>query len=449
VIAATVSGTDIWMLIAIVVLLMILAFLAMAETALNRISKVKAQAIADSSGTRSARKLARLANHPEHFINALLVTITICQTAQAFLTSILADRLFGTVGIIVAFVLNVVVFFVLAEAVPKTYAVLHPERAALISTQPTSALVGFPPLQLVSKALIGLTNVLLPGKGLKQGPFVSEQELLGIVEAAAEDEVIEREERELIESIIEFGDTVAREVMVPRPDMVTIPHDATVSSALDIAIEHGFSRLPVMGEGEDDVVGLGHTKDLMRAEREGRGGEPAAAVARAARFIPENKPLNRLMREMQAEKFHLAIVVDEYGDIAGMVTLEDCLEELVGEIVDEFDREDLEVVHLPDGSYLLDGGMSIGDLNDLLELDLPDEDWDTVAGYVFSTLGHVPERGESVEFNGWCFAAEQVDGRRIRRVRVSVEPRGGKAVGDPDGRTAERQDDRDDQTAAG
>ena len=431
-IAASFSGTDVWMLVAIVVLLLILAFLAMAETALNRISKVKAQAIADSIGSRSARQLARLAHHPERFINALLVTITICQTAQAFLTSILADRLFGTVGLIVAFVLNVVVFFVLAEAVPKTYAVLHPERAALVSTGPTAALVGFPPLQLISRALIGLTNVLLPGKGLKQGPFVSEQELLGIVEAAAEDAVIEREERELIESIIEFGDTVAREVMVPRPDMVTIPHDATVSGALDIAIEHGFSRLPVMGEGEDDVVGLGHAKDLMRAEREGRGDEPAAAVAREARFIPENKPLNRLMREMQAEKFHLAIVVDEYGDIAGMVTLEDCLEELVGEIVDEFDREDMEVVRLPDGSYLVDGGMGISDLNDLLEIDLPDEDWDTVAGFVFSTLGHVPERGEAVSANGWRFAAEQLDGRRIRRVRISVEPRGTSQEGDGD-----------------
>lgn len=429
-IATDFSGTDVWMLVAIVILLLILAFLAMAETALNRISKVKAQAIADSMGTRSARQLARLAHHPERFINALLVTITICQTAQAFLTSILADSLFGTVGLIVAFVLNVVVFFVLAEAVPKTYAVLHPERAALVSTGPTAALVGFPPLQLISRALIGLTNVLLPGKGLKQGPFVSEQELLGIVEAAAEDAVIEREERELIESIIEFGDTVAREVMVPRPDMVTIPHDATVSGALDIAIDHGFSRLPVMGEGEDDVVGLGHAKDLMRAEREGRGDEPAAAVARKARFIPENKPLNRLMREMQAEKFHLAIVVDEYGDIAGMVTLEDCLEELVGEIVDEFDREDMEVVRLPDGSYLVDGGMGISDLNDLLEIDLPDEDWDTVAGFVFSTLGHVPERGEAVSANGWRFAAEQLDGRRIRRVRVSVEPRGMAPEGD-------------------
>jgi CBS domain containing-hemolysin-like protein len=420
VIAVQVTGGDLWMLIAILVLLAILGFLAMAETALSRMSRVKAQAMAEASGTRATRALARLASQPERFINALLVTITICQTGQAFLTSILADRLFGTVGVLVAFALNVVVFFVLAEAVPKTYAILHPERAALISTRATSALVAFPPLQLISKGLIGLTNVILPGRGLKQGPFVSEQELLGIVEAAAEDEVIEREERELIESIIEFGDTVAREVMVPRPDMVTIPYDATVSGALDIAIEHGLSRLPVMGEGEDDVVGLGHAKDLMRAEREGKGGQPAASVARPTHFVPENKPLSLLMREMQAEKFHLVIVLDEYGDIAGVVSLEDILEELVGDIVDEFDREVREVVHLPDGSYLVDGGLSIDELNDLLEIKLPDEDWDTVAGYVFGTLGHVPERGEAVESNGWRFAADLVDGRRIRRVRVSV-----------------------------
>jgi CBS domain containing-hemolysin-like protein len=423
-IAVTLTSTDIWMLVAIVVLLVVLGFLAMAETSLSRISKVKAQALADSSGTRRARGLARLANQPERFINSLLVTVTICQTGQAFLTSILADRLFGTLGVIIAFALNVVVFFVLAEAVPKTFAILSPERAALISTPATSALVAFPPLQLISKGLIGLTNILLPGKGLKQGPFVSEQELLGIVEAAAEDDVIEREERELIESIIEFGDTVAREVMTPRPDLVMVPHEATVSEALDLAIEHGFSRLPVQGEGDDDVSGIAHSKDLVRAEREGRGAEPAATAARPARFIPENKLLNRLMREMQAEKFHLAVVVDEYGDIAGIVTLEDCLEELVGDIVDEFDREAHEVLHLSDGSYLVAGGMSIDDVNELLEVELPSEDWETVAGFVFNTLGHVPERGEAVEWHGWRFAAEQVDGRRIRQVRVSVIPAG-------------------------
>jgi len=209
---------------------------------------------------------------------------------------------------------------------------------------------------------------------------------------------------------------------VPRPDIVTIDDAMTVTQALDVAIGHGFSRLPVLGKGgDDDVVGLAYTKDLMRAERNGTGEHPVTELVRPARFIPENKPVNRLMREMQAEKFHLALVADEYGALAGLITLEDCLEELVGEIVDEHDEEDTQVQRLPDGSYSVDGGMSISDLNDLLDLGLPDEDWETVAGFLFGTLEHVPEAGESVTQDGWRFTATEVEGRRIRRVKVSLE----------------------------
>ena len=412
------SGTDLALLAAIIAILMVLVVLAVAETGLNRISRVKAQAMADSTESKSAEALARLVEHPERFINPLLVTVTALQTAQAFLTTILADSLFGAWGVVGAFVVNVVVFFVLAESMPKTWAVLHTERAGLATARLTALLISFPPLRLISRGLIGLTNVLLPGKGLKQGPFVSEQELLGIVEAAAHDEVIEHEERELIESIIEFGDTIAREVMLPRPDMVIIPNDATVSTSLDLAIANGFSRLPVFGAVDDDIIGLAYTKDLIRAEREGRGDLSVLDLVRPVRFIPENKPVSRLMREMQAGKFHLAIVADEYGDVAGLITLEDCLEELVGEIVDEYDTEGAQVEHLENGEVIVDGGMSIDELNDLLQGDLPDDDWETVGGLVFSTLEHVPIPGEDVEFEGWHFTVEEVEGRRVRLVRV-------------------------------
>ena len=158
----------------------------------------------------------------------------------------------------------------------------------------------------------------------------------------------------------------------------------------------------------------------MKLERDGRGGEPVSSTVRSVRVIPENKPVARLMREMQRDKFHLALVADEYGGLAGLVTLEDCLEELVGEIVDEFDVEDVEVQRLPNGEYLVDGGMSVSDLNDLLDTHIPDEEWDTIAGFVFNTLEHVPEVGEFVVFDGWIFAAEVVEGRRIRKVRVSL-----------------------------
>lgn len=415
--AASLQGADVLMLIVIAGLLLVLIFLAVAEMGLSKMTKPKAAALADD-GHRAGPALRRLVDEPERWVNPLLLTVNICQTVQATLTGVVAGRLFGGWGVAIGVTLNVLVFFVLAEAVPKTYAVIHSERAALVTARPVRTLVSFPFLKLISRALIGLTNVIVRGKGLKKGPFVSEQELLGIVEAAAEDEVIEHEERELIESIIEFGDTIAREVMMPRPDMVIVSNDATISSALDLAIANGYSRLPVFGPDDTDVIGLAYTKDLIRAEREGRGDLSVIDLVRPVRFIPENKPVSRLMREMQAGKFHLAIVADEYGDVAGLITLEDCLEELVGEIVDEYDTEEIAAQRLPNGDVLVDGGMAVDELNELLGGELPDDDWDTVGGLVFSTLEHVPVPGEELEFHGWHFTAEEVEGRRVRLVRV-------------------------------
>jgi putative hemolysin len=415
------GGGEVGLLVTILALLVILTFLAIAEMGLSQMTKPKAASLADK-GMKSGKVLVRLVSEPERWINPLLLTVNICQTVQATLTGILASRMgLGAWGVVAGVVLNVVVFFVLAEAVPKTYAVLYPQRAALIAARPVGALVAFPVLRFVSRWLISLTNVIVRGKGLEKGPFVSEQELLGIVEAAAEEGVVEQEEQRLIESIIEFGDTVAREVMVPRPDMVFVDHHLSVTAALDMAIEQGFSRLPVIDTAEGEhVVGIAFTKDLMRVEREGSGDRLVSEVARPVRFIPENKPVSRLMREMQAEKFHLALVADEYGAIAGLITLEDCLEELVGEIVDEYDDEEIQVDRLADGDYMVDGTMAVSDVNDLLSIDVPDEDWDTVAGFLFGTLEHVPDVGESVEFEGWRFTAAEMDGRRIRKVKITV-----------------------------
>jgi CBS domain containing-hemolysin-like protein len=416
-----VNSTELALVIAIILMLLVLMVLAAAETALNRISRVKAQALADSNESRSARALVRLVEHPERFINPLLVTVTVLQSGQTWLVARLADHwVSGVLGAIGIFALNIVIFFVVAESMPKTWAVLHTERAGLATARFTNLLVSFPPLRLVSRGLIWLTNVLLPGKGLKQGPFVSEQELLGIVGAAAADDVIEHDERELIESIIEFGDTVAREIMVPRPDMAIIPYESTVSQALDLAIDQGYSRLPVAGEKGDDVVGIAYTKDLIRAERTGDGDKSVHELLRTVHFVPENKPVRQLMREMQAGKFHLALVADEYGAISGLVTLEDCLEELVGEIVDEYDNETPDLVRLPNGEYMVDGRMSVSELNEILDLRIPDDDWDTIGGFVFNTLGHVPERGDSIDYDGWQFIADEVEGRRLRRLRVIV-----------------------------
>ncbi|HEV8296119.1 MAG TPA: CNNM domain-containing protein, partial [Acidimicrobiales bacterium] len=228
VLAASLTGAEIWMMVTVGVLLVLLAFLSVAETSLNRISVVKAQSLA-AEGKRGAEKLHALVREPERFLNPVILAVNVAATVQAVLTGIVADRLFGPVGVVIGTVLNVIVFFILTEALPKTWALLHTERGALVTARPVTWLVRFWPLRLLSRAFIGITNVIIKGKGLKQGPFVTELELLGIVHAAAEDEVIEHDERELIESIIEFGDTLAREIMVPRPDMVTVTATATVT----------------------------------------------------------------------------------------------------------------------------------------------------------------------------------------------------------------------------
>jgi CBS domain containing-hemolysin-like protein len=421
VLVAALNSTDLLALAVVLILLAVSSFLALAETGLTRVSRARAAAFAEEWG-RKGRTIARLVSKPERFLNPLLLVVLICQTTAAFLSALVADRVAGATGVFVALAANVVVVFVLVQAIPKTWAVQHPDRAALLVARPVAALAAFPPLRLINRALMGLSRRLVKGAGPQPEPFVSEEELLALADVALVDKVIEHEERELIGSIIEFGDTIAREVMVPRPDMVTVGVAATVTSALDQAIAHGYSRLPVVGESLDDVLGIVYAKDLMRAEREGRGQAPIGDLVRPAHFVPETKQVARLMREMQAGKFHMAVLVDEYGGIAGLVTLEDCLEELVGDIVDEYDAERPEVEALDDGEYRLDGGIAIDEVNELLGTHVPDEDWDTVGGFVFGTLGHVPAEGEMVDWEGWSFVAEKVDGRRIASVRTVPIP---------------------------
>ena len=423
ILAAGFSGADWGMIGAILLLLLLLIFFSLAEMGLSRMTKPKAAAMAEG-GVKQAKALQQLVGEPQKWVNPLLLSVNICQTVQATLTGVVAGRAFGPFGVAAGVLLNVIVFFVLAEAVPKTYALQYPEKAALSTALGTKLLVSFPPLRIVSGWLITLTNVIVRGKGLKQGPFVSEQELLGIVDAAYHDDIIEEEERDLIESIIEFGDTVAREVMVPLPDMITVSSSFTLTQAIDVAIEHGVSRLPVLAE-DDDVVGIAFIKDLMKQERAGLGSAVVTGHMRVAVVIPENKPVNRLMREMQAKKFHLAVVADEYGSIAGLITLEDCLEELVGEIVDEYDTDHDAIVHLEDGQYLIDGSTSVSDVNDKIASNIPDEEWDSIGGFVFGTLEHVPALGEFIDFDGWRLTVVALQGRRIRKVRVGV-------ISDPD-----------------
>jgi CBS domain containing-hemolysin-like protein len=410
-----------WVLLLVVLVLFCCATaLALAETSLTRVSRAKAQALAETAGKRG-QVLLGLVEH-QSWLNPLLLVVLSTTLVQSTLVGLLAGRLLGGWGVVGATILNVTLFFVIAEVAPKTWAIQHTDRAALLVARPVRFLASLPPLRLLSRLLIGLTNALLPGHGLKRGPYTSEEELLAVADLAVEEDVIEEDERALIESVIELGDTVVREVMVPRPDMVTVTSDFRVADAMEVVILNGYSRIPVCGSSIDDVVGVVHAKDLMRAERDGHEERTVGELARPSHHVPETKRVASLLREMQTERFHLAIVVDEYGGTAGLVTLEDIIEELLGEIVDEFDVEDPMIEPMPDGGVRVNARMPLDEVNDLLHAHLPEGDWDTVGGLLLSELGHVPMNGEHVVVAGWQLTAQRVQGRRIGRVRIQRLP---------------------------
>jgi len=414
-----VSNTDWLTLAGIGVLLVTSAFFAMAETAFVRMNRIRAMSL-EEEGRKGAKRLAALLQEPENTLNLVLLFLLIGQLVAGTMVGVLVEGRLGGYGVLVGTIVEVVVFFVLAEVAPKTYAVQHTETAALRLSGPLWAITSFPPLRALSRFLIWIANVILPGKGLKKGPYTTEEDIRTMADVAADEQVIEREERRLIHSIFEFGDTVVREVMVPRPDMVGVEADGSVDAALEKAIEAGYSRLPALGDGPDDILGLVYLKDIIRRTREDGGAHGTLReLVRPAVFVPEQKRVAELLREMQQDKFHMAVVIDEYGGTAGLVTLEDLLEEIVGEIVDEYDVEGPKVERLPDGGLRVAGGTPIDEVNELLDMELPDTDWDTVGGLMFNLLGHVPVEGEAVDFQGLEFRAERVQGRRILTVRIT------------------------------
>jgi CBS domain containing-hemolysin-like protein len=225
-------------------------------------------------------------------------------------------------------------------------------------------------------------------------------------------------EAQLITSVLEFSDTIVREVMTPRTDMVCVRANESTDHALDVVLEAGRSRVPVLGEGTDDILGVLYARDLLKLMDDEAEARPSRQLMRTAYFVPETKRVPELLREMQANQVHLAIVVDEFGGTAGLVTIEDLLEELVGEIVDEYDDEEPLVTLLAEGGYLIDGRMGVDELEELLGVELPDDEWDTVGGLLLGLAGRVPKEGESFDYDAHVFTAERVQGRRVARVRL-------------------------------
>jgi CBS domain containing-hemolysin-like protein len=413
----------IWLSVVVVFLVIMGTVLGMAEASISRMSRIRSLALRED-GRRNAALLVRIEEDPTRYLNSVYLAVMFAQNGSAILVAIIAERYFGNLGVTLLSIGFTIAYFVIVEAMAKTFGILHSDRVALFLA-PVVFLIARV-LSAPTRVLIGIANWLLPGKGLKKGPFFSEEEIRSMAEVGHEEGAIEEEEKEMIHSIFEFGDTVVREVMVPRPDMVAVEVNTKLSKVLTMMLEQGISRMPVYDKSIDNIVGLVYAKDVMRAlhggrRRNGRKREPSLKeILRPAIFVPESKKIAELLREMQQRKTHMAIVVDEYGDVAGLVTIEDLLEEIVGEIADEYDREEPLVEPVDERNMRVNGRLPIDELSELVGIEFPDEEWDTVGGLISGVLGRVPLRGDEVTVKGVKFTVEKVQGRRIAKVLVTV-----------------------------
>jgi putative hemolysin len=417
-----VSSTD-WLEIGVIVLLVgAVALLGASEVVITRTNRVRALRLREE-GRRGAASLLKVAEDPAPYLNVVLLLTLLATIGGTTLASTIAVRRFGNKGEWIATIVMTLVLFVFADVTPKTLALQRSDRVGLVLAP---LVVGFKRLVgPLAAGLVHLANLLMPGKGIKEGPFITEKELRAFADVASQEDQIEDEEKELIHSIFEFGDTIVREVMVPRPDVLALEDDKSLRDVQAFVLEHGTSRIPVYDHDQDldHVIGVVFAKDVLKALHQGKQDAPLREVVREALYVPESKKVADLLREMQREKFHLALVTDEYGSVSGLVTLEDLLEELVGDITDEYDLEEPEIVPVGEGVYRVSGKASINDVNDLLDVDLPDEEWDTVAGLVLDLFQRIPKSGEEIQLDGLKFRAEEVQGRRVAQVLITrIDP---------------------------
>ena len=418
-IGTTWTGADTTLSVSVVVLLVLSGFFAMAETSLVRMNKSRARALRDQD-KRGSKALLSLVETPDSFLNPLLLLVLICQLVSATMVGVLAAHLFGGAGVFVATVAEVVVIFVIFEAIPKNFAVQHPDRSALATAPVVRGLLRFWPIRFISGLLLSIAHAVIGlfGDSSAAGKM-TEDEVLAMADVAHEDAAIEQDERNFIRSVIEFGDTIVREVMVPRIDIVDVERTATIREALDVAITTGRSRLPVLGEGVDDVVGITNLRHLASLVAEGKGDELVGEHMGPASFVPETKKVASLLAQIRTSQNHLFVVVDEYGGTAGVVTLEDVLEELVGEITDESDVPiDEEATQEDGGQLLLSGRLNIDDVNEEYGLALPKDGWDTLGGLILDLAGGVPDEGDVFELDPYRCTVVRMDGRRIEEVLI-------------------------------
>jgi magnesium and cobalt exporter, CNNM family len=435
--------TDSWLWIGVGCLLLLVAFNAFAAAAETAVALARRNRLALNT-LPAARAAERILDDADRVFRSARVVATLTKVLAPLLglfAGALAlsgavpraadggERAIALPVYVITIVAAAVLVPILSELLPKAYAARRPDEF-LLGAAPAITLFTriMAPLEWLARA----TGRVFTSAGTAAGPpraAHSEEEIKILVEDSAEEGVLEEQERAMIHSIFEFTDTVVRKVMVPRIDMVCLQANTPIGEAVQVVLEEGHSRIPCFEETVDSIVGIVHAKDLLRPLVEGRHEAPFREFMREPYFVPEGKKVDELLREFRRNRIQMAIVVDEYGGTSGLVTVEDLLEEIVGDIQDEYDVEEPELVPVDDHTAIVDARMNIDELNERLGLDLPTEEFDTVGGLVFGLLGHVPAAGDIVPFDSLQFVVEEVEGNRIERVRV-IRAGGGPPPGD-------------------
>jgi putative hemolysin len=417
-------SADAWLQLVVMIIALILCAVASAsETALTSTSRIKLKNLVEE-GDKQAEKIERLLNEPNTFLSTILVVNSVAVIVSSSMATALALQFSASLGELISTVLISLIVLIFCEITPKTVAVQSPLRWARVLVTFVIAMAWL--LQPIVASLNVITSVfvrLIGGRIKHRGPFVTEEELRLLVTVGEEEGVLEEEETEMIHSIFEFADTTVREVMVPRIDMVTLPSTATVNEAVDLALQGGFSRTPVYeaSVGVDEIMGILYTKDMLKQLREGHDQAPIRNLVRPAYFVPETKKLDDLLREIRQSRTHMAIVIDEYGSVAGLVTIEDLVEEIVGDIQDEYDHEEVLYEKINDDEYICNAKISIHDFNELMGLKLEDVDYETLGGFVYAQLDKIPVAGDTISFENLTFTVLATRGRRILKIRVVRE----------------------------
>ena len=410
---------DSWIaLLAAFLCLFLIALGSAVETALTNISRLRLRQLLER-GVPRAQAINDLVDNPQRFPAIILFINVVALLTLGALTFYISRQFVDWWWRVLAVALAAVVVLVFGVAVPKALALRNPERTALTLFRPINS------IRFVVSPLVGISSVLarpfvrvIGGRTAPAGPFVTQEEMRMLVNVGEEEGVIQQEEEELIHSIFEFGDTVVREVMVPRPYITAVEDDITVGEAADIALRTGHTRLPIYKETIDAITGVVTVQDMMRALRQGGERQPVTQVMRPVHYVPETKKVDELLRELQKVRMHLAIVVDEYGGTAGLVTIEDLIEEIVGEIQDEYDVEPQMIQHISDQEVHVDARVPLDDINDLLYVNWEAEDSDTVGGFVYEQLGRIPEPGENVQIGGFVITVLSIEGARLKQLSI-------------------------------